>query len=130
VTGKTRRLLFSVFLGFKGKGVFAGSRVTSAMDDQWEHAVIEASRNLKNFELSGSIPTPDASIIAQRVNYFGAHSDHAVLQIERAKKEIWPKAKMELNVPIETGIVDVFLHRSLCTDFVFWHLGDEKRFVY
>ncbi|MNL52061.1 hypothetical protein D3C87_1752050 [compost metagenome] len=82
--------MFSVFLGRKKNGVFAGSRVTSALDDPWEHAIVEAYRNLSNFKLQDATMLKSSSVITKRVFYFGEHFEEANHQIEMANKESWP----------------------------------------
>ena len=123
-------LVFSVFLGFKKNGVFAGSRVTNKLDNPWEHAIIESYRNLKNFELSNRNQIDNNNLIGQRAYYFGSHSSEALLQIMNAKKIEWPAAKLRIHKEIQTNIDSIYLFRSICFDFKYWHLGDEKRFVY
>lgn len=125
-----RELKFTVFLGFKGKGVFAGSRVTGEFDDSWEHAIIESYRNLKNFEMNDRNKIDSENLIGRRAYYFGTHADEAMKQVNCANKEDWPIATLKLHKEISTGFDDVYLYRSMCNDFQHWHLGDEKRFVY
>lgn len=130
VPGLPAKLMFSVALGFEGKGVFAGSRVTTSADDPWGHALIEASRNLSNQKLPRDVLDDSANVIGRRARYFGDHAAEAVAQIDRAKKADWPAPKFRIHAKVTTGVDGVFLFRSLCDDFVPWHLGDETRFVY
>lgn len=124
-----RKILFSVAVGFKTGGAFAGSRVTTRGDDPWEHALIEASRNLDN--MVASSPDVDAgNIIARRARYFGSHAEKAVEQIDSARKTDWSIPRFRLHKEVTTGVPGLFLFRSVCDDFTPWHLGDETRFVY
>lgn len=125
-----QELTFSVFLGFKGDGVFAGSRVTGKSDDCWQHAIIESYRNLKNFGISDRKKIDSENLIGRRAYYFGSHANEALMQISRANKDLWPVATLRLHKEIPTGLDGVYLYRSMCNDFQHWHLGDEKRFVY
>lgn len=125
-----KNLALSIFLGFKNSGIFAGSRVTSSNDNSWDHAVIEAYRNLKNFEITDRNTIDPKSLIGQRANYFGSHATEALAQINAANKSNWPTASLRIHEEIQTGIESVFLFRTLFNDYKHWHLGDERRFVY
>lgn len=125
-----QNLTISIFLGFKGEGVFAGSRATSTNDNPWEHAIIEAYRNLKNFDLGDRSQVSQDDIIGQRALYFGDRAGEALSQIKRASKKDWPVASMKIHREVPTGVDSLYLFRSMCNDFKHWHLGDEKRFVY
>jgi hypothetical protein len=143
-----RKITFSVFLGIKGDGVFPGSRVTVDSDESWEHGVIEAVRNLKNFELGlgaggdgnssegvgrsgdGNGNGESESIIGRRILYFGKNLGVAEKQVYSATRGDWPRPVMRVHREVATGIPELFLYRSLCADFLHWHLGDVSRFVY
>jgi hypothetical protein len=137
-----RKITFSVFLGIKGDGVFPGSRVTVNSDESWEHGVVEAVRNLKNFELGlgadgdgigrGAVERDgeSESIIGRRILFFGKNLGVAEKQISLATRGDWPRPVMRIHREVATGIPELFLYRSLCADFVHWHLGDVSRFVY
>lgn len=125
-----RSVVFSVFLGCKGNGIFAGSRVSTTQDDRWEHAAIESYRNLKNYEQSAKHFSEYENIIAQRARFFGDNYGVAKLQIDSAFIVNWPTPIVKLHEEVVTGIKDLFLYRSLCSNYKHWHLGDYKRFVY
>lgn len=125
-----KKVFFNVYLGFKGEGVFAGSRVAGVDDDPWEHSIIEAYRNFKNFQIHDGLLNPVASIILQRVMYFGKNLGEALRQIDAASFLEWPSPELRMHTEVETNIEGVYLFRSLCKDFYYWHLGDHKRFVY
>lgn len=122
---------FGVFLGFKKNGVFAGSRVCLQSDDPWQHSVIEASRNLKNFEYAQSNNQFESTqIVRKRALYFGQNRQDAILKIKSCQKKGWPEPKIMMLQQFNTGQTDVYLWRCLMYDWIAWHLGDEKRFVY
>jgi hypothetical protein len=123
-------LSFSVLLGFKNHGVFAGSRVTGKQDEIWEHPAIEAYRNLKNFEISDRNIFDQNNMIAQRAIYFGSKADEALSQVEKANIMSWEVPEINLHQKVETHIPSVYLYRSMCKNFLHWHLGDKTRFVY
>lgn len=123
-------LIFSVFLGFKNNGIFAGSRVTTIKDDPWDHAAIEAYRNLKNSELIDSTLLDAENIISQRVLYFSKNKNTAIEQINRALITEWKHAKILLHKEVPTDISGVYMYRTICKDFKYWHLGGVDRFVY
>lgn len=129
------RYKFVVFLGENKNGIFAGSRVSTYSDsDIWEHAVIEAYRNLENFKLFEQNGTSDfyesLDIIGRRARYFGSHSAEAWEQIAAAQKELWKQPFAEVSKFVETDIPDIYLHRCLMKDYIGWHEGEENRFVY
>lgn len=132
VEEKTIDLRFSLFLGFNEHGVFPGSRVTTAIDDPWEHALIEAYRNLKNYNFFKSCPEnlDQENIIALRSHFFAKNKDVALGQISNATKATWNEPEVLILKRMETEIPEVFLWRCLLKDFVSWDIGDEQRFVY
>jgi hypothetical protein len=124
-------LKFVVFLGYKNNGVFPGSRVSTEFDDLYEHSVIEASRNLNNQKfLQIDSESSDLDIIEKRMFYFSQNKTVALNIINESKNFDWPKPEIEMLEGYDTQIENVYLFRALLKDFVGWHLGDEKRFVY
>ncbi len=128
---------FSVFLGVTENGIFAGSRVALKEDELWEHALIEAYRNYSNYLISAN-EQPNVSlsseiqksIVAQRVFYFGSNKNEAIKQIKNATKKDWPIPQLDFIKEFNTGQEGVFIWRCILQDWMGWHLGDEKRFVY
>lgn len=131
---QSKRFKFVIFVGEKNNGVYAGSRVSTSKDALiWEHAIIEAYRNLENFKLfqSQSLKkSDDLDIISARARYFGGHARQAWEQIERAEKGLWKTPEVDVSLFVDTEVPGVFLHRCLMKNFVGWHLGKYDRFVY
>jgi hypothetical protein len=129
--GFEQRLVIGILLGFTEQGVFAGSRVTSEIDDLWTHAAIEVWRNHNNFEVSYSQNKAVENLgwLERRVTYFGKNRDEAMRQINLATKGDLPVAEIHLNLGIEP-YKGIHLWRTLCKDFVPWHMGSDSRFVY
>src|SRR5690606_24110979 len=123
-------LNFVVFLGCSENGIFSGSRVSTSMDELWEHPVIEAYRNYKNFLLYSQAKFPLTDIIQKRVIYFAKNKQCAIDQINRASREDWPQPEILLLKDYRTNHPEVFLTRCLMKNFLSWNLGDVSRFVY
>lgn len=126
-------LQFGVFVGLTEQGAFAGSRICSISENPWNHAIIEAHRNLKNseyFDENGLAEFQKDNIIAVRANYFAKNKMSALSQVNNAIKSDWPEPEILFVKEFRTEIPDVFLFRCLFKKFVGWHLGDCKRFVY
>lgn len=132
VDGNIMDLRFSLFLGISESGVFPGSRVTTAIDNPWEHALIEAYRNLKNYNFFKNCPEnlDQENIIALRSHFFAKNKDLAFEQISKATKLTWSEPEVLLLKRMNTEIPTVFLWRCILKDFVSWESGDERRFVY
>lgn len=129
------RYRFVIFLGEMKNGIFAGSRVSTFQDSNiWEHALIEAYRNLENFKLFQNNGTSEfyerLDIIGKRSRYFGSHSTEAWKQINAAEKELWKQPVAEISKFIETEITNIYLHRCIMKNYIGWHVGDPSRFVY
>ncbi len=129
------RYRFVIFLGEHKSGIFAGSRVSTFLDSNiWEHALIEAYRNLENFKLFQKNGTAEffeqLDIIGKRSRYFGSHAEEAWTQINAAEKELWKQPVAEVSKFVETEIADIYLHRCLMKDYIGWHKGEPNRFVY
>ena len=129
---KLLSLNFNVFLGFKDKGVFPGSRVTPEQEDQWDHCVIEAWRNCNNFEMyqRKSPPPPRGNSIIDRIMYFGENAQKAMESIACSKQEKWPSPQMELLRPFSVPEDAFYVWRCLMKDYVPWDQGSKDRFVY
>lgn len=127
----TKVYTLGIFLGFKKDGVFAGSRVCLKNDDPWQHAVIEASRNLKNFEYAEKDNKFETTqIVRKRALYFGLHKHEAIQRIESCQNKNWPIPKIMILQQFDTDQTNIYLWRCLMHDWVGWHLGEENRFVY
>jgi hypothetical protein len=132
IQGESKSFQFVVFIGETEYGVFAGSRVSSSIDNLWEHAIIEAIRNYNNSIFYGKHPESInlKNKVATRLMYFSKNKDEALKQIAAATNTDWPSPEILLLREYDTQIDSVYLWRCLMKDFVGWHLGDEKRFVY
>ena len=120
-----------ILVGFHSQGAFAGSRACLKGDSPWMHAAVEASRNFKNYNYAvRNKDFQSDNNVRQRAVYFGSHMLNAVRQIEIAKIIKWPTPQVRLIKSYNTKISGVFLWRCILHDWVGWHLGDEKRFVY
>jgi len=121
-----------VFLGCKGDGIFAGSRVGSAGDELWEHAVVEASRNYKNSLFYAKHPEKidHKSTFAIRLLYFSKNKSEALKQISMATNIDWPTSELLVLKQLDTGFDNIFIWRCLFKNYIGWHIGDEKTFVY
>lgn len=131
-----RPLQFGIILGFTDEGVFAGSRVTSPSDDPWEHAAIEVSRNLHLFSHLNSIDESEIQSLTwfqRRILYFGKNRASALKQIPSISS-VKPQTKWPMPVVVfqknTSPFEGVFVWRTLCSNFVPWHLGPDDRFVY
>lgn len=123
-------LKFVVFIGTTDEGVFSGSRVSTPNDNLWEHPVIEAYRNYKNFLLYQKEEYELQDIIQQRVIFFAKNKQIAFDQINRATKDSWPKPEINLIKDFKTEHPDIFLTRCLMSNFLGWHHGTITRFIY
>jgi len=124
-------LKITVFLGFKNGGIFPGSRVSS-MNDSWEHAIIEAYRNLLNAEIFIKSPFTLApnNFVGKRNLYFSTHASVANDQIIKSKNLPWPEMELELLEECPPEIPNVFIWRCVLKKFIPWIEGPVDRFVY
>ena len=135
IGGKRLFFNFNVFLGFKDKGVFPGSRVVPEHEEQWDHCVIEAWRNWNNFKIyhrEESSPSHTNSIV-ERIIYFGKHAQEACKAIACAKENRWPEPQIRLfkKIPLWDEDKDsFFVWRCLMKDYFPWDKGSKERFVY
>lgn len=124
---------FNVVVAEVNSGVFAGSRVTITGSMDWEHAFVEAYRNLKNYQAFNKNRNQFdiyKNIIRSRAIYFAEHKEVAFEQINRATQKIWPNPELLILEEYKNCPSNTFLFRCLMKDYIPWHLGDEKRFVY
>lgn len=124
------KLSLVIFLGLTNDGIFPGSRVSTKIDNLYEHPVIEAHRNLINSKLRDQNTRGTGDIIEQRVFYFAKNKKLALEQIAMASKQNWPELQLSLLKNIQTNIPEIFLYRCLFKNFIGWHEGARERFVY
>lgn len=131
-----RPLQLGIVLGLTNKGIFAGSRVTSPSDDPWEHAAIEANRNFQLFSQLINIDESEIQSLTwfqRRILYFGKNRDSALKQIPSVSsiklQDKWPMPLVVFQKNI-SPFEGVFIWRTLCHNFIPWHLGPDDRFVY
>lgn len=132
ISGEKLDLIFVVFIGFTPIGAFPGSRVyinQKNLNFDFNHSIVEASRILNNIKKSKNIKNLD--IIGKRAFYFGSNKAAAINAIERAQKNQieWQMPQLQILKQYEFS-KNIFLFRCLMKDYIPWHLGDEKRFVY
>ena len=120
--------VFRATIAKKDSGIFPGSRVTTAADQSWDHAIVEAWRHLKIFEneLSKSVPT---NIFDKRIKRFALEGESTLKRIERFHQKPWTSPKISVFEQVTTG-GKYFVWRTLCEDFLSWDAGDENRFIY
>ena len=121
-------LKFAAVIGVKDGGIFPGSRVSTIDDDLLTHSLLESWRHLSIFrnELRDSTPT---TIIDQRIKQFGRNGERELPIILKLKVGGFPSVNLRFVKEVVKG-KPYFVWRSLADDFVPWHIGDEKRFVY
>ena len=119
-------LYFTVTLGKVGNGVFAGSKVSDHLADSWEHSLSESFRHFliftKKFEKK--------NLFQNRIHFFGENGHLALEQIEKSTNLNWPQFEIDFCREVETSIVGVFAYRTLMKNYIGWHHGTEKRFIY
>jgi hypothetical protein len=122
---------FLVLILENENGVFAGCRAGPPNEDLISHSAIEAFRNYQNFKLlSKNDALNTNSVVAKRNIYFATHKEEAFEQIKRSTNKSWPQAEISILKEYPTMVPGVFLWRCLMKDFLGWHIGDVKRFVY
>ncbi len=119
----------AIIVAYKDGGAFVGSRVGLAADELWEHCYIEAWRHLNIFENKNEIKD---NHIFNRIIRFGESSKLADEQIPKAQEDQkqWPEFDFLLKEQIPLKEQDIYLWRILCKDYIGWHEGSDKRFVY
>ncbi len=132
IDGEKYDFILVIFIGYTQNGAFPGSRVYLNQNNQcydFNHSVIEACRILNNMTKSEKIKNLD--IIGRRAFYFGNDKEAAnrAIGLSQEKQIAWPMPQLEILKQYEITN-EVFLFRCLMKDYIPWHLGDEKRFVY
>lgn len=121
-----QKLYFTVTLGLQNGGIFAGSKVGSNLIDCWEHSLSESTRHY----LIHAHQKPANDLFQKRIRFFGDHAEVALNQIRKAKKINWPDFEIDFCREIHTDIENVFAFRTIMKNYLAWHLGNERRFVY
>ncbi len=130
VSGRPFRFKFYVVIGLKGDGVFPGSRVTSGKLMGWDHGILEAWRNLNNFEVSQKNSNEEAkNWLSERVKYYGRNGKKALERISQIQNQSWPEGQIRLLSAVPLELQNVHVWRCLLRDFLPWQTGDETRFV-
>lgn len=123
-------MVLVIFLGCTDLGIFPGSRVSTSIDNIFEHPIIEASRNMENFMRHQAEGIIIDNIIKERTIFYGLNKSIALEQIAKANKNNWPQPEITLLKEYNTNHPELFLYRCLMKDFIGWHEGDVTRFVY
>lgn len=117
-----------ISIGFKGDGVFPGSRVSQAGECSVLHPLIESWRHLILYQNQDSKNAHKFPF--NRINFFGNNSSVALRQIANAKHMEWATPKLLLSKPVVFHSEAAFVWRSLVENYVGWEKGSESRFVY
>ena len=123
-------LRLGAVLAIRDGGAFPGSRVCSLNEDPWEHAVIEAWRHYNIFK--NLRDRPDIyPILSQRLKYFGTNQAAAVTAVLQGRNKDWPTPEIELAIELRHPRIDGYsLFRVISKDYIPWHTGDYKRFIF
>jgi hypothetical protein len=128
--GLNQPLVFGAVVGLKDKGAFPGSRVCSFQEDPWDHAIIEAWRHLKIAENLNS-RSDISSVLRERLGYFSVNGDNALKQVSRVSRRTWDNPALHFSVESsECAKSGYYMFRSLCKNYIPWHLGSVDRFVF
>ncbi|NDD91920.1 hypothetical protein EBZ37_07535 [bacterium] len=127
---------FTAVIAFKDGGAFPGSRVSAAHEvsnesSAIEHAVVEAWRHWTIFKGLPSVAPSD--LVYGRIHHFGKNAQLAQNAIPQTSPGEWPQPVLRLikSMAVDLGHgLKVYLSRALCADYVGWHEGDSRRFVY
>lgn len=123
-------LRFGAVLALRDGGAFPGSRVCTMNEDPWEHAIVEAWRHCKIFE-NLRFRTEIYPILAARLGYFGVNRSAAVAAVRGGRSKAWPAHGLDVAVELRHPGVDGYaLFRAISKDYIPWHIGDYKRFVF
>ncbi|MGZ3747366.1 MAG: hypothetical protein ACXVB4_16965 [Pseudobdellovibrionaceae bacterium] len=124
---------FSVAIGIKDNGIFPGSRVTTEIDECWEHCLLEAWRHQVIYDNELRLSEP-ANIFDKRIQFYGQNGIGAIKKLLEIPPGKFPVAKIRLLEEVASSNLDsahrYHVWRSLCEDFIGWDRGDENRFVY
>lgn len=124
---------FNVVLGMTENGIFPGSAVSTNEEHNWEHASVEAYRNLIiSQRQKRKIMEQEKSIILDRILYFAENKQEALSQI---RFQNTPQVLPECNIMFHEKInplttAPFYFYRSICENYVSWDKGTSKRFVY
>lgn len=130
IAGVPQPLRFGAILAVHAGGAFPGSRVCSTSEDPWEHAAIEAWRHLKIFENLGD-RADLYPFLAGRIKYFGENHSAAIAALGKAHNKNWPRPEIDTLVELRQPQYDGYsFFRAICKDYLPWHQGDHRRFVF
>lgn len=124
------RRQIGITIGLFENGAFAGSKVSMIGEDVWTHALSESFRHKNLYLKIRDHHKSDEGVVKNRLIYFGAHQKEAIDQIDKMALEEWPRPEILLQKRVELPFESLFLYRILFENFMSWHLGEEKRFVY
>ncbi|MGK5087007.1 hypothetical protein WDW86_05570 [Bdellovibrionota bacterium FG-2] len=125
---KKIELQMCVALAYSQQGVFPGSRVCPVEEDPWQHALIEAWRHRVIFEGQENVP-PKSDLVSGRIAFFGRNQRLADQAVVAGQVDHWPTPSLLLLRKLPAS-APFFLWRGLCSNYLGWHEGDEKRFVF
>ena len=127
---KSKSFKIGIVIGIKGDGVFPGSRVTYPQFDTWEHALLEAYRHLKIFENPNANNFRVNDIIYDRIKFFGKNKQLALNCIKRNSKIKWPTPTVKLLREFNLEEENIYLWRTILSNFIPWNEGPIDRFIY
>jgi len=129
IDGNLVPVQFAVCLGFKGSGVFPGSRVCTINESPWEHSLVEAWRNILIAE-HAKMSIKKLDFYRARIKFFSENKEEAIKQIPIRLQAPWPSPRLRLLRQIPNTPQGTYVWRALCYDYLPWHIGNERRFVY
>jgi hypothetical protein len=124
------KIMFGALLCYTKNGVFLGSRVSNSLTDILRHSAVEANRAYKiHRDLSPEEFNRKNNFFYSRLNFFASNQDF-MPRLDEFKKIAFPIPKISLFENLNLNVSNTFLTRVLIKDFIPWHIGDEKRFIY
>lgn len=114
----------SVFLGWKGRGVYAGYGAKTELQSAIDHASVEAIRNLLIYKNQ----VPQSHFPYNRIQFFANNGSHAIDSIQKTKIKLWPTPTLQFNHREKFG--DFWLARTIFEGWDPWQNGGEARFLY
>lgn len=120
-------LYFCAFLGFKNDGVFLGSRVSNSFSDLFLHASIEAFRAEIIFN-NLDYTKRKSDFYIDRIKYWGTHKRN-IPNFDKFNDVDFDTPALSLSCEAVSSD-EYFVYRALCENYIPWHIGDEKRFIY
>lgn len=123
-------LYFLVSIAYKGSGVFVGSRVSNLKGYGYEHALIESFRNYNNFVLLKNNGYKPQTWLEERLFYFAENKNDLKKYLTCERNYEWGSPEILFSKEVDTLHPEVYFFRTIIKDYLYWHLGDETRFVY